>query len=62
MDYKNGVNKSILLRAEITEEQRRRAKQLAKKRRMTFSGFVGSLVERELDKAKDEEANHDSTN
>ena len=53
MNYKNGVNQSFLLRAEITEDQRRKAKQLAKQRRMTFSGFVGSLIERELEKDKE---------
>lgn len=42
--------KNQLLRAEITEAQRQQAKDLAKSKRMTFSGWLGLLIESELDK------------
>jgi len=52
----------LAIKVALTQEQKDEAKSLARRKRMTFSGFVGSLIERELDNAKKEEANHDSTN
>ena len=49
MDNKNGV-KNQILRAEISASQRKQAKDLAKSKRMTFSGWLGLLIESELDK------------
>lgn len=51
MNTKNGV-KNTILRAEITESQRRQAKELAKSKRMTFSGWLGLLIESELEKTQ----------
>ena len=42
--------KNQILRAEISEAQRAHAKKLAKSKRMTFSGWLGLLIETELDK------------
>lgn len=41
-----------MLRAEITESQRQKAKELAKSKRMTFSGWLGLLIENELERAQ----------
>lgn len=57
MNYKNGVNEGFLLRAAITEDQKRKAKQLAKKKRMTFSGWLGSIIEEAIEKNSTQEAN-----
>jgi hypothetical protein len=41
-----------MLRAEISESQRQKAKELAKSKRMTFSGWLGLLIETELERAQ----------
>jgi len=52
MNYKNGVIESQMIRAELTKEQKSKAKMLARQRHMTFSGWVGHLIENELSKAE----------
>ncbi len=44
----NNDVKNQILRAEISEAQRSQAKKLAKSKRMTFSGWLGLLIETEL--------------
>lgn len=43
----------ILLKADITRDEKETAKRLAKSRGMTFSGFLGRLVKEEISKARD---------
>lgn len=44
----------LAIKIAITKDQKEEAKRLARRRRMTFSGFVGSLVEQELKNAEKE--------
>lgn len=49
-------NQLLAIKVALTKEQKDEAKSLARRKRMTFSGFVGSLIERELENDKKEEA------
>ena len=41
-----------MVRAAITKDERARANALAKKKGMSFQGFVGQLIKRELQKSE----------
>lgn len=48
MTRKNTNTESIAVFASITPEERDKAKKIAKSKGMTFQGFVGQLIKREL--------------
>lgn len=48
MTRKNTNTESIAVFASITQEERDKAKKIAKSKGMTFQGFVGQLIKREI--------------
>lgn len=50
------------LKVAISKNQKDKAKAFAKSKGYAFGFWVGSLIERELENAKKEEASHDSAN
>ena len=56
MNRKSTNQESIALFASITPEERDRAKSLAKSKGMTFQGFVGQLIKKELELSSNTEA------
>ena len=49
MTQKSTNSESIAVFASITQEERDKAKTLAKSRGMTFQGFIGQLIRKELE-------------
>lgn len=58
MKYENSHLEPLLaIKVALSKQQKAEAKLLARKRHMTFSGWVGSLIERELEQNSTQEAN-----
>lgn len=48
MQYENSYQKTTLIKASITADERDKAKRLAKAKGMTFSGWLGKVIKDEI--------------
>ena len=54
MKYEDSYQKATLLKANISSIERDKAKVIAKSKGLTFQGWLGQLVKRELEAAEKE--------